>query len=319
MLLSHLRARRHGTTTPQSPVPPLLARAHEQVSTIWADSTWASRAALWHRLLQYSDSHGISTWPFGAQAVAFISNQRHITSATAYNYSRTIATLAHRFGRQVPLLELYSSAVRIAGAGTPIKQAVPATRPQVRELILRALESNDPRLATAIYLCWKTASRWNDILNVTKESLIDYETTASESTAIIEWGRTKANRQQDFRVDGWTVVVEVKNREAMAMLRRTFDGLQPHEKLTTVSTEKLRNFMKQFPNTQELTAHSFKRGAVAVLIECAALGLVNPRLIPIMAKHKDELHNFPVTTLRYAPNKSHVAKMLGTQSATKLL
>ena len=56
-----------------------------------------------------------------------------------------------------------------------------------------------------------------------------------------------------------------------------------------------------------------------VLVTCASMGLLDVRLIPIMAKHKDDLHSFPATTLRYAPNKVHLAKMLGTQSATRLL
>ena len=320
ILMSHLRARRNGATPQQTPtIPPLLARAHQQVSSIWAESTWATRAALWSRLQQFSAENNITAWPLGVRAVAFISNQTQLNPTTAYNYSRTIAALAHCFGKPVPLLELYSSAVRAAGAGTPIKQAVPLTRPLVRTLILRALESNDHRLATAMYLAWKTASRWNDVLNLTKESLIHFERSATESTVVIEWGPTKANRQRQFRVDGWTVVVELMNHEAIDMTRRVFDSLQPGERLTTVSTENLRNYMKRFQDTAQFTAHSFKRGAIDVLVTCASMGLLDVRLIPIMAKHKDDLHSFPATTLRYAPNKVHLAKMLGTQSATRLL
>jgi hypothetical protein len=68
-----------------------------------------------------------------------------------------------------------------------------------------------------------------------------------------------------------------------------------------------------------LTAHSPKRGAVGVLVEAAMQGQLDPRLIPLVAKHKDQLHDFPVATLRYAPNKVQLARMLGTQNATRIL
>ena len=67
------------------------------------------------------------------------------------------------------------------------------------------------------------------------------------------------------------------------------------------------------------SAHSIKRGAVDILIEAAAEGKVDPRLIPLLSKHKDDLMNFPSSTLRYTSNKVALAKMLKTQLATILL
>jgi hypothetical protein len=71
--------------------------------------------------------------------------------------------------------------------------------------------------------------------------------------------------------------------------------------------------------TQRLTAHSIKRGALDVLLNAACTSKLDPRLIALVAKHKDQLHEFTAATIRYLANKDNLARMLGTQKATKWL
>jgi hypothetical protein len=67
------------------------------------------------------------------------------------------------------------------------------------------------------------------------------------------------------------------------------------------------------------TAHSFKRGAVTLLVEAASEGKVDQWIVARLAKHKTSLMDFPETTLRYTANDPATARMLGTQHATLLL
>jgi hypothetical protein len=184
-------------------------------------------------------------------------------------------------------------------------------------MLIDAALPTDKRLATALYLMWKCAARWDDVFHLTKKSLIMVD--HAQSRLVIEWGRTKTTRSDPFRVSGWTVVDELRMPRMIEIVEEVFSSLRRDEPLTTTRTRQLARWLKSFRETSTLTAHSFKRGAIGVLIEQAAAGNLDLRLIPIMAKHKDALHDFPVTTLRYAPSKINLALAIGTQHATRLL
>jgi hypothetical protein len=318
ILLSQLSARQHRNNRQLASTvvatPQILDRAVDTIKNIWATSTWSARANLWQRLNQYATANNISHLPLGVQAMAFVSNCKNLSIQTQYSYAKTFRALATRFAMETPALDLYIAALRAAGSTIPIEQAVPATREQVIFLINKAVET-DLRLATAIYILWKCAARWDDVKNLTKESLIH----STHNKLVIEWGQTKTSRGQPFRVSGWTVIQETEFMVMPQQAAQVFSQLQEEEYLYPVQTHMFVRWIRQFPSTRDLTAHSFKRGAIGVLVQQAALGNLEPRIITVLAKHKDPLHDFPVSTLRYAPNKVQLAEMLGTQHATKLL
>ena len=102
----------------------------------------------------------------------------------------------------------------------------------------------------------------------------------------------------------------------IAVLQR----LKSNEVLTSMTTAELvRNIRRRSPGLRHLTAHSIKRGAVVHLVKCAIRGQLEPRLIPLLAKHKDALHDFPSATLGYIADPVATARLLGTQLATRLL
>jgi hypothetical protein len=104
------------------------------------------------------------------------------------------------------------------------------------------------------------------------------------------------------------------------LLQRVLRKLKKEQPLTTTTTEQLRRFMRSLETTQSLTAHSIKRGAISVLVDAALeQRLHDPRLISLIAKHKDSLHSFPTATLRYVTDKVKLALILGTQHCTRLL
>lgn len=315
MLYSHLGARKKNLTNNHPPLPAALAPVAQAISNIWANTTWASRASLMVRLQQHCDTNNLHHLPFGAQAAAMVSSLTNVQIQGKYSYAKTFRALASRLAIPTPLLDMYIASLRVDGATIPTSQAVPASRAQARFLIQQALREEDVFLAAVLYLMWKTASRLDDVLHLKKESLIYSDSTCF----VIEWGQTKTSRGDPFRVSGWTVIEELLDPFMLDWIPTVFSRLRGQEPLTTITYTQFMRFLRRFPETNSLSAHSFKRGAIGVLIEAAMQGKLEPRLVPIMAKHKDPLHDFPVTTLRYAPNKVHLASLLGTQHATRLL
>jgi len=189
---------------------------------------------------------------------------------------------------------------------------------QIFVLVNAAQKTVSLAMAVGLYLAWKTASRWDDIRNLGSAIILDFD--QARQRMIIQWGRTKTNRRLEFRPDSWTVVVEEDPQLAWlwemmrrVLLRRGVTRLIDH------TTDQVRRLMRSTPGTVHLTGHSIKRGAIQMLVEAALDGKLDPRKIPLLAKHKDELHQFPSSTLRYVPDKTKLALMLGTQQATRLL
>lgn len=174
------------------------------------------------------------------------------------------------------------------------------------------------RLPLILYVVWKTASRWGDLQQLTKKSFLTQGTAAAE--IVVEWGTgTKTTRFQPYNPSGWTMIVEEKHPMMMQQLKAELRKMKKGERFCPITTERIRRWLRADPATARLTAHSFKRGALQVLVDKAVAGELDPRLIPLVAKHKDNLHGFPSSTLRYVGRKVSLAKMLGSGRATRLL
>lgn len=318
IILQHLRRPNREQRMPDpAPTHPLLEAAKQTMLSLWAARTWSARASLWNRLHQFAFQQQISHWPVGMIATAFLSSLRNIQASTRHSYAKSLAALAHRLGHSTPLLDLYIASLRKGTDMTPTRQAVPASKSQVEFLVKQALLQGNNHLAAAIFVCFKTASRWDDVLHLKKKSLIEH---IPRDSIVLEWGKTKTSHTEPFRVSGWTVLVETNFRDFLDDVAATFRALPNDEApLIATTTTQLTRWMQQFRQTATLTGHSFKRGATAVLVHQCLQGNLDARLIPLMLKHKDALHEFPVSTLRYAPNKAELARVFGTQNATRLL
>ena len=169
-----------------------------------------------------------------------------------------------------------------------------------------------------LWLAWKTASRWGDLQDLRKENFLF---DLPNNQVVIRWGKLKTNRRRRFAPTGLTVIQEDFHPEmTLSLLQRLVSRLRPGETLAgTWTTRAFRSWMQSIPEAAHLTAHSIKRGAIDRLFELAAQGLVDVRLIPLVAKHKDNLRQFPPSTIGYASCTINIARSLGSQNATKLL
>ncbi len=139
--------------------------------------------------------------------------------------------------------------------------------------------------------------------------------------------KTKNTRGNPFRPD--TTVI-VAHETAMTEVIRYLNRLSSAALLTSLTTAQFERLIKQlcpplewkrqFRDTlPHFTAHSLKRGAIHHLATEAGAGRLDPRLIPLIARHKDPLHGYPQMTFRYAADSVPLARVLGSQNATLLL
>jgi hypothetical protein len=87
----------------------------------------------------------------------------------------------------------------------PVKHAWPIPR-ETLKFFLHTI--TDPFLRALTWICWKTASRWDEIALLTKQSV--KQTTIGQKTAIVIdwWINTKSSQDQPHRDSRFAVVVE---------------------------------------------------------------------------------------------------------------
>lgn len=305
-------------TSPRTDMVPLttLQQLQEQViSTIhgmWAESTWFGRQRLFFRFTEFCQEHGMHDLQECADwAVPLFVESTGVAVTAKLTYAKSLAALLHRMGTATPVLQFYQAALRSTGGMIPMHQAVPASGTQIDRMLARA-SAVGPRLEAAIFIAWKTASRWDDVASLVGASFLLVE--ANE--IIIAWlDRTKTTRSDPFRPSSWVVI---HHPAPMTAIAATLRNLEPNESLIDWTTNDVIAWMHRDPDTSQLTAHSFKRGALEYLATCVIDGQMPMELLPILAKHKAVL-DFPSTTLRYIGNRVTLARMLRTQQATVLL
>lgn len=255
--------------------------------------------------------------PTGVQMATFIASQHNTKASTKRTYASALRSTARRIGlTTTPVLDLVASGLGVAANAEPLEQAEPITRQQAAFLHQQArIADRSGRLAAALYVAYKTASRWDDVLHLHRANFVEW----TPNQVVIEWGDTKTNRRQRYRASAYTVLQEDNFPAMLQELRQVVVKLTAQQPLAPLTTAQLRTFMRQFPQTRELTAHSLKRGALNELAAHAAAGRFEPRLLALVAKHKDALHDFPSSTMRYISSKADMARMLGTQHATRWL
>jgi hypothetical protein len=305
---------RHRATTQEcGPLHNLQHQVINNIKQMWVDNTWNTRRQLVNRFHTFCNNNNINTsvneeldW-----AIPLFVESTGTSTASKLTYSKTLAALYHRMGAETPIGTMYQTALRASGGLIPTHQAVPASSSQVDKLLIRATTVS-PNLVAAIFLLYKTASRWDEIAKIIGKSIL--HNTPSE--IIIEWlDRTKTTRADPFRVSAWTVI---HHSTPMIQVNQVLAQLKSEEQLTQLTTAEFTAWVQKDPTTATLSAHSFKRGALESLAMKAAEGLIDIKLLPLLAKHKAN-DQFPGTTLRYVNNRAALARMLRTQDATQFL
>lgn len=271
----------------------------------WATSTMSNRAGIWRRFTEFAATRKDSLDRCAAEWVASLPS---VLESTRLTYAKHLSAMFGHMRVPCPTTALLCKALTADGAANPTRQATPVKREEVAEL-LRSLPHD---WAMALFVLWKTASRWNDVMRLQRNSFL----LVTPEEIVIRWPSWKTNREGEIRASSFTVI-----RDLMPMNRLVahLNGLSPTSAIAPGTTDEFRALVQL--THPHLSAHSFKRGAVLYLFTCAANGQLDPWLIPLLAKHQHQHNEFPQTTLRYGDRGDDVgiARMLGTGTATLLL
>eukprot|EP01002_Notosolenus_urceolatus_P014814 NODE_671_length_1864_cov_5.386226_g542_i0.p2 GENE.NODE_671_length_1864_cov_5.386226_g542_i0~~NODE_671_length_1864_cov_5.386226_g542_i0.p2 ORF type:complete len:328 (+),score=5.17 NODE_671_length_1864_cov_5.386226_g542_i0:440-1423(+) len=286
---------------------------------LWAPSTWARKQTVWRH---YSQFHRRFT---GAEptaveertAVAFVVDAAmRVGPATARAYGQDLQAIRTKLQGPTTLISIN----RALGAQhkEPFAQAV-TMRPATCGRILSGLEIPE---RTALWLQWKTCSRWDDILGLKGGQVVKL----NPRELGVLFGQTKATRKNPNRQDHQLIV---RHLPALPQWLR-FPAVGP---ITSKTTSELDGLLQQFgearpeergPTTlTHYTAHAVKKGALDQLVCRASEKEGFPTwLIPLMAKHRSEQEQIPQVTMGYLNSQGSrlaMARLLRTAEATELL
>ena len=232
----------------------LQFKAITSLKSVWATSTWKNRTDLNARLMEFRQRHNLmEDHPLVLDwAILLFVESTNTLPSSRRTYISQLAALYRRQGMDLPLCSLQVTALR-ATSMIPMHQAVAATPSQVDRLLLRS-GVEDPRLQAAIFILWKTASRWDDVLNLTGASFL----LLSPSELVVEWlNKTKSTRTDPWRMSSWTVI---HHEAPMTPYLPALSQLRPEEPLVEMTTAQFVSWLAKDkdPQVKDLTAHSFK-------------------------------------------------------------
>jgi len=294
-------------------VDELQRQAVAVMHSMWASSTWNNRRHLIARFIEFRRARSLLLPQQLDWSVVLFCEETNTAPAGKLQYSKDLVAVHRRMELGTfPITRMYQQSLRAEGGLVPTSQAVPATPTQVLHLLRRAADIRGTRLAAAIFILWKTASRWDDVSRITKASF----TFVAPTEIIISWaGRTKTTTSDPHRASTWTVIRHPQN---MTWLVNIINTLHRDEHLITWTTGQFVRWLKASPTTATLTAHSFKRGALSFLLALFNNKVISSRhinLLPLLAKHKT-IMDYPSITIRYLAESHETARMLGTQRLT---
>ena len=285
----------------------LCAGIQSKLMLRFSQSTWDRRTYLHNTVCHFSENMSLElSEKTILLALEWISAS--VTAGTLLTYATTLRAMFPAHGGET--LDAYIQSLRKLSAKNPIRQAPPLTRAQFDHL-MRILPEH---VKWAFWVEWKTASRWGDgrLLSNKNTSF-----TALADEVVIDFKElTKGSATRPFRMD--LIVLIKDDPQRISDFRRYVAKLRTAP-LTTWTTTHLTTFLRNtFPGSQ-LSAHSPKRGAMQLVMEAAAAGLIPLGLAAQIAKHLGGQVVLPDTTVRYTTDRVALARANGSGSVTKLL
>jgi hypothetical protein len=234
-------------------------------------------------------------------------------------YGKDLSAVLSRMGHSLPITRMYMSGLRSSGALVPTEQAFPISEDQVRRGLQLAEEQGNHKMRAALFVAFKTASRWSDVSRLQRKAF----RIISPTQIGVRWGAaTKTTTTDAFAIRAMTII---EHPPGMQWLIDFLQPLRPDEFFVAMSTDRATAWLKEnLPADsadRQVTASSIKRGAVTTLVCKAAQYKLSPELISRLAKHKMDLEEISATTIRYVSEEvwDQLALLLRTQEATRLL
>lgn len=277
----------------------------EVVSGMWAASTMTQRKLLFDRWRTWCSRQGIAMTQ--DSAVLFVAATKTSLQAQL-RYCMALSGTMRRLGLERDALLTYGAALRSVGAAIPQHQALPIPR----QLLLDWAFRQERSLRLATLLAWKTASRWGDVINLSRKQVI----FLSPREIILDFFTNPKGRRADpFKPSRWAVITGPLTEEIYDLIRARGE----FSKLTGVTTAQLDAIWRR-GELRDYSAHSIKRGAISHLFQAAAAGApIDLVALSCLAKHTTVTSLVSSTTLRYGADGVALARVLGTGRVTTFL
>ena len=246
----------------------------------------------------------------------------YITTApekSRYKYAKTLRTLLRALGEQpTPTMDNYITALGIEAQQFAPKHARPLSRAQAIQLIGA---EPDAREKLAIWLAWKTASRWDEIFHLSSKSILK---GGRDDQLILSWipTGTKSSRKKRFLLRAMSVVEDCDARRITAA-KKIINNLAPGERLTARTTSQMAQRMQKILGTEAeddlvFGGHSFKQGALREAASIVEEKALKPSLLSLLARHKHS-DQLPESTVRYLHNSPNLIAATGLGKLTRHL
>lgn len=211
-------------------------------------------------------------------------------------------------------LQLLSKTYRQYKPIEEINQAVPATLTQIWHSYRRALEENKVEIGILTLTLWKGAFRFSDMSHLLIEDVLH----RTENEVILDLKKAKGGLM--FSERRYSCPLGRAVPEISSWIHTRTSAANRKDPLFTTTSQQLLNFWARDPQTQTLSLHSPRRGALQQLTRMANQGYnIGPECIRKTARHKGN-QELSTTTLRYLSNlKVEVAKLVTEGTATKYL
>eukprot|EP00760_Papus_ankaliazontas_P027703 PhM_4_TR3418/c1_g4_i2/m.82490 len=221
----------------------------------YAASTWKRRQAIrkWWARFQEACSE--------ATPLRFFAwlGSNGILASSLLTYIRTfLAMFPHQKSAETAM---FIRALSRTGGLIATRQAPPLRTVDAQRLC----QSLPQNCRFALFLAWKTASRWSDVARLRKKDIWPI----SETELVVVFPHTKSTVLRPYRPD---LLVHVVHKTGLSPLYTYLSRLQPSSPITGWTGERLRAAMRNILLDSSLGTHSIKRGAVQTLVTEAAQG-----------------------------------------------
>lgn len=258
-----------------------------------------------------------------------------IRPQTAAKYARTLALLETRIS-SIPSQDLiflrdYSAALLKSFPDLPTSTARPLPRDVLQSMILDV--SLDLDLRAGLFVAWKTASRWDDILRLP----LPLTQISNFQLLVAFLTNTKATKAGANPFDPrFLCVIDWGDPRTTSPPKDILDFLTQStgELCSNWPTRRLESLMSKVVTTPEVfptllydrrimdhySAHSVKKGAIKWLWENLEAYNLSPILIERISKHKNP-NGEPLSAecIRYAPDLTPIALSLDTHIVSRVL
>lgn len=343
MMVGH-KARTRATRT--FPLGDLRISAINRLKNVVTAGTWSSRITVLRALNQFLQEHGLALFslihdpPTDATGIMlFLETIAH--PATAYQYAKIIRGWYKTKGAVCPpVLDQYILARGREASKYRPKQAWAITK----EELMGFAKDKQPMMQLALWLCWKTHSRWAEIAALTRRCFLQVDPSgivvafATHHTPHVTGIKT-AHRNR-FQMKHFLVVRD-RSEEVMTWACNLINALPRYGTTkmfpwTTAQMDKLlatiplrREIQEQMleesmfpdppPRHKHYTCHSIKKATMEITTSNIAAGLLPPKALRVIGKHASQMEEIPSTSVRYVHEHPQLAFLNGSQDITILV